>query len=119
MAPTLQLPQEAARIWGDPDKRAQIIAMHEADTPLVKMCEDLGLRSMLDADNLRTVLEQLTPDEVAAIRAAFVAEAAATPGPGASFPVNCVVGNLRDGVRVLAENAAPGATGPIARVESA
>ena len=118
MAPTLQLPQEAARIWGDPDKRAQIIAMHEAETPLVQMCEDLGLQSLLDADNLRAVLEGLKPAEVAAIRAAFVAEAAATPGPGASFPVNCVVGNLRTGVRVVADDAAPGATGPIACVES-
>ncbi len=119
MAPTLQLPQEAARIWGDPRTRDRIIAMHAADTPLVQMCEELGLTSMLDNDGLRAVLEALSADEVAAIRAAFVAEAAATAGPGASFPVNCRVDDVGAGVRVVAEDAGGGATGPIARIEPA
>jgi hypothetical protein len=65
------------------------------------------------------VLENLGADEVKAIRDAFVAEAAAASGPGANFPVDCRVDEVARGVRVVAQAAGPGATGPIARIEPA
>jgi hypothetical protein len=113
----MQLPQEAARVWTDPAQRERIVAMHAEEMPLTKMCDDLGLGAVLDRDGLRAILDGLSADEVTAIRDAFVAEARATPGPGANFPVDCRVDNAEAGVRVVAEQAEPGATGPIARIE--
>ena len=115
----MQLPQEAARLWTDPSQRDRIVAMHADERPLVEMCEELGLGAALDRDGLRRVLEQLSADEVAAIRDAFVAEAAASAGPGANFPVDCRVDDVGGGVRVVAQPAGAGATGPIARIEPA
>jgi hypothetical protein len=115
----MQLPQEAARLWTDPAQRDRIVAMHAERKSLVDMCEELGLGQVLDRDGLRAILENLSAEEVQAIRDAFVAEAAATPGPGASFPVDCRVDEVRGGVRVTAQRAESGATGPIARIEPA
>ena len=115
----MQLPQEAARLWTDPAQRDRIVALHAAGTPLVEMCEQLGLGEILDRDGLRGILESLSADEVTAIREAFVAEAEATPGPGANFPVDCRVDNTEGGVRVIARPADRNAVGPIARIEPA
>ena len=116
----MQLPQAAARMWtGDRDLRDQVVAMHEQEMPLSQMCDELGLGDLLDRDGLRDVLDGLGADEVRAIRDAFVAEAGATTGSGANFPVDCRVDNHRQGVRVLSLEALEGAVGPIARVEQA
>jgi hypothetical protein len=116
----MQLPQEAARIWTDPARRERIVAMHAQAMPLTEMCDELGLGPVLDRDGLREIVANLSDDEVQAIRAAFLAEADATPGPGASFPVDCrVYGSMADGVRVVAAAADPNAIGPIARIEPA
>jgi hypothetical protein len=119
MPASMQLPQDAARLWTDPSQRDRIVAMHAEERPLVEMCEELGLGAALDRDGLRAVLEQLSPGEVAAIREAFVAESASSPGPGANFPVDCRVDDVTGGVRVVSQRAGAGATGPIARIESA
>jgi hypothetical protein len=115
----MQLPQEAARIWTDPAQRQRIVEMHEAQMPLTQMCEELGLGGPLDRDDLRGTLERLAPDEVTAIREAFLAEARAATGTGAHFPVDCRVDDPGAGVRIVAQDAQPGAVGPIARIEQA
>ena len=56
MVPTLQLPQQAARLWADPAVRAKIVAMHRDETPLLEMIDELGLTRYLDADGLRDVI---------------------------------------------------------------
>jgi hypothetical protein len=93
--------------------------MHAQDMPLSRMCDELGLGAVLDRDGLRGVLDDMSAEEVDAIRTAFVAEASATPGPGANFPVDCRVDNAEGGVRVRSEAAEPNAVGPIARIENA
>ena len=85
--------------------RAKIVAMHRDETPLLEMIDALGLTRYLDADGLRDVIVGLDASEVATIRDAFVAEAAAA-GVGAQFT----------GVTIVAAEAARDATGPIARI---
>ena len=115
MVPTLQLPQQAARLWADPAVRAKIVAMHRDETPLLEMIDALGLTRYLDADGLRDVIVGLDASEVATIRDAFVAEGAAA-GVGAQSPVDCRVDNVAAGVTIVAAEAARDATGPIARI---
>jgi hypothetical protein len=116
MVPTLQLPQEAARLWADPATRAKIVAMHRDDVPLMEMIDQLGLTQVLDADGLRGVIEGLSDTEIATIRDAFVAEAKAASGVGAHFPVDCRVDNVAAGVKIIAADGQGQATGPIARI---
>src|SRR6185436_16900333 len=99
----MELPQEAARLWTDPRQRERIVAMHDAGQSLTSMCDDLGLGEVLDRDGLRELLENLGDAEVQAIRDAFVAEAAADTGSGASFPVDCRVDDPQAGVRVISQ----------------
>jgi hypothetical protein len=90
--------------------------MHRDEVPLLEMIDALGLTRYLDADGLRDVIVGLDASEVATIRDAFVAEAAAAAGVGAQFPVDCRVDNVAAGVTIVAAEAARDATGPIARI---
>jgi hypothetical protein len=119
MAGGTPLTQQAARLWTDPAKRAEIVTMYADGISLIDMCDRLGLGPAVDADGLRDVIRNLNPQEVDVIRDAFLAEATATPGPGANFPVDCRVDDGRPGVRVVREAADRGAVGPIARIEPA
>jgi hypothetical protein len=115
----MQLPQDAARIWTDPAQRQRIVAMHGQEMPLTQMCEELGLGDVLDLDDLRGTLENLSADEVKAIRDAFLAEASAATESGANFPVDCRVDDPSAGVRIVSQGAQRGAVGPIVRIEPA
>jgi hypothetical protein len=108
--------QEAARVWSDPASRAQIVQMHADGRSLIEMTDALGLGAALDADGLRQVVADLTPDEVQLVRDAFVAEARRTPGPGASFPVDCTLGDFGRGVRLEPGATTRGAAAPVVRV---
>lgn len=116
MAPTLQLPREAARLWTDPAVRARIVAMHRDDVPLLEMIDALGLTGALEADGLRDVIAGLDPSEVATIRDAFVAEATATSGVGAHFPVDCRIDDVAAGVAIVAADARGADAGTVARI---
>ena len=119
MAPTLVLPQEAARLWGDPEKRQKILDMHARGDSLLKMVDELGLTPALEADGLRPVLEALSDEEVKLIRDAFVAEAkAAGDRPGANFPVDCRADVGVPSVRITAAPRSPDATAPVVRVDN-
>ena len=120
MGASLQLPQEAARLWGNPETRQRIIEMHARGDSLLKMVDELGLTPALEADGLRPVLESLSAEEVKIIRDAFVAEAAHIgANAGANFPVDCRVDNPGAGVRIIDAPSSRGATAPVARIESA
>ena len=108
--------QEAARVWSDPANRARIVQMHAEGRSLVEMTDELGLGAALDADGLREVVAGLTPEEVELVRNAFVAEANRTPGPGASFPVDCVLSDVTAGVRLEPGATTRGAAAPVVRV---
>ncbi len=120
MSGGMALPQAAARLWGDPASRQQILDMHARGDSLIDMVDALGLTPALEADGLRDVLANLTDDEVTLIRDAFVAEAQVVGDrPGASFPIDCRVGTIGSRVRVIAAPVSPEATAPVARIESA
>ena len=109
--------QEAARLWGNPDARAQIVQMHADGRSLLEMTDALGLGPALDQDGLRDVVAALTPEEVDLVRKAFVAEAArAGDGSGANFPVDCVLRDFAGGVRLEPGTTTRGATAPVVRV---
>lgn len=117
MTGALQLPQEAARLWGDPAQRRRILAMHENGDSLIEMVDALGLRPAMEADGLEEVLRHLTDGEVQLIRDAFVAEAReVADNPGASFPIDCQVQNVGSRVTVVPAPASAGATAPVARI---
>ncbi len=101
----IKLTKQAARLWADPATRARIVAMHATETPLVDMVHELGLDDSLDADQLRGVVENLSGEEVAAIRKAFIDEARAADGDGAAFPIDCRVDDPSAGVRVTPSTA--------------
>ena len=116
----MQLPQEAARLWGDPEMRKRIIDMHARGDSLLKMVDELGLTGALETDGLRGVIENLTADEVKVIRDAFVAEANAIGDrAGASFPVDCRVDAGVRAVRVTVAPPSRDATAPVARIDNA
>jgi hypothetical protein len=119
MAGGTPLSQQAARLWTDPAKRAEVVKMYADSVSLIDMCDRLGLGTAVDTDGLRDVIRNLKPEEIDVIRDAFLAEATATPGPGANFPVDCRVDDGRIGVRVVREDAERGAVGPLARIEPA
>ena len=102
MALLLQLPQAAARLWSIPEERAKIMAMHAKGMPLLDMVSELGLEDTLDADGLRDVIDQLSPDEVQVIRDAFIEEAMQTEKAGTIFPIDCRVDDLVNGVTIEA-----------------
>ncbi len=120
MSGFMELPQEAARLWGDPETRQRIIEMHARGDSLLKMVDELGLTPALEADGLRPVLENLSAEEVKIIRDAFVAEATQIgTKAGANFPVDCRVDNPGAGVRITEAPSSRGATAPIVRIEGA
>ena len=109
--------QEAARVWGNPQTRAQIVQMHAEGRSLVEMTDALGLGGALDADGLRDVVAGLSAEEVQLVRDAFVAEADRVgPAPGANFPVDCTLDDVRAGVRLESGTTSPDATAPVVRV---
>lgn len=112
-----EVSQEAARIWGDPQVRAQIVQMHAEGRSLVEMTDAVGLGAILDADGLRDVVAGLTAQEVQLVRDAFVAEATRVgTAPGANFPVDCTLEDVRGGVRLESGATSPNATAPVVRV---
>ncbi len=118
MGSYMQLPQDAARVWSDPSVRERILRMHADNVPLTDMVDAVGLTGALEADGLRAAIENLTPAEVAAIRAVFLAEAEkAGPAGGANFPVDCRVDAPSDTVTVTTVPAATGTVTPVVRVE--
>lgn len=116
---SMQLPQEAARLWGDPIKRQEILDMHERGDSLLDMVEALGLTPALDADGLRSVVTNLSADEIRAIRDVFVAEAAQAGGRGgANFPVDCRIENPGNAVRVTTVPPSSAAIAPVVRIDA-
>ena len=119
MVASMQLPQEAARLWGNAITRSKILDMHARDVSLLDMVDELGLTPALEADGLRAVLENLNPGEVQAIRDVFVAEAKlAGDHAGANFPVDCKTATPGDKVQVTT---VPGyeSVGPVVRIDPA
>jgi hypothetical protein len=109
--------QEAARLWtGSPEIRAQVVQMHADGMSLVEMTDALGLGDALDQDGLRDVVAQLTPEEVELVRNAFVAEATRAGDGGANFPVDCVLEDFSNAVRLEPGATSRGATAPVVRV---
>lgn len=117
MGSYMQLPQEAARLWADAGARDRILRMHADNVPLIDMVDAVGLTGALDADGLRAAIENLTPDEVAAIRAAFVAEAEKAGAGGANFPVDCRVDAPTDTVSVTTVPAIGDSVTPVVRID--
>lgn len=119
MPSSMQLPQEAARLWGNPITRQKILDMHARGDTLLDMVETLGLTPALEADGLRTVLLNLSTGEVQAIRDAFVAEAKqAGDHSGAQFPVDCRVDTPSDAVRVTTVPPRSAAVMPVVRIDT-
>jgi len=109
--------QEAARLWGNPDTRAQIVQMHAEGRSLIEMTDALGLGPALDADGLRDVVAGLSDAEVKLVRDAFVAEATKVgDAAGASFPVDCTLDAVGGSVRLEPGATTQGATAPVVRV---
>ncbi len=119
MPSSMQLPQEASRLWGNPITRQKILDMHARDDSLLDMVDALGLTPALEADGLRTVLLNLSAGEVQAIRDAFVAEAKMVGDHiGAQFPVDCRVDTPGDAVRVTTVPAHSAAVSPVVRIDA-
>jgi hypothetical protein len=117
MAPSLQLPQEAARLWGNPITRQKILAMHARGDSLLDMVDALGLTAALQADGLATAIAALTPAEVQIIRDVFVTEAKlAGDHAGASFPIDCRADAPGDRVHVTSSS--QGGAAPVARIDN-
>jgi hypothetical protein len=120
MVSSMQLPQEAARLWGNALTRNRILEMHANNVPLLDMVDELGLTQALDADGLRTVIENLNDGEIQAIRDVFVAEAkAAGDHSGANFPVDCRTLTPGDKVHVTMIPARSAAVTPVVRIDTA
>ena len=118
MGSIMQLPQEAARIWGDPTRRAEIVQMHNDGRSFVEMVDALDLRAALEADGLLEIVENLSAADVTIIRDAFLSEAtrAGTAG-GASLPIDCRVENPTARVRVTEVPGSRDGVMPIARID--
>ncbi len=115
----MELPQEAARVWTDPARRAEILAMHDSGVSLIDMVDRLGLTPALEADGLGPVLGGLDEAEVRAIRDVFVAEAQRSQDGGANFPVDCRVDAPAAGVRVTAVPGTRATVSPVVRIDPA
>ena len=89
--PSLPLVEAANRGLADPDFRASVRKMHEEDYPLVKMVEALGLEDDL-TDQVRAIVEALSPEVVAAIRKATLAMLDSADDKY-EMPLNCTVSN--------------------------
>ena len=72
--------------FSDPQFRETVREMHRQEYPLVRMVTDLGLDDE-PTDDIRAVLEGLSPEVVAGIRAATVARDARPGGAGAAVGV--------------------------------
>ena len=118
MSSGMALPQEAARLWADPVRRQEIVAMHQAQVPLREMVRRLGLDDALEADGLGDVIDGLSGPDVDAIREVFAAEATRAGSGGANFPIDCLVDTPATAVRVTTIPGAGDAT-PVVRVEPA
>lgn len=87
--------------FADPEFRETVRAMHRQEYPLVRMVTDLGLDDEL-TDDIRAVLDSLSPEVVAEIRAATLAM---LDRDEQQLPLACAVqpDELRAGVPVKVE----------------
>jgi hypothetical protein len=89
MGPPIAAVQRAAELFADPKVRALVLGWHEQDVPLLDMVERLGFLNLMEP-TMREAIEGLSPDEVAIVRSAFVAEIErAGEAPTATMPVKC------------------------------
>lgn len=100
MGPSIAAVQRAAQLFSDPSVRAQLLAWHAQDVPLLEMVDRLGFADLFDPE-LRAAVAGLKPDEVAILRAAFVAEInRAGDSEDATMPVECGIADVTGPVAV-------------------
>lgn len=105
------LVQAANAGFADPQFRETVREMHRQEYPLARMVTDLGLDDDL-TDDIRAVLDSLSPEVVAKIRAATLAM---LDRDEQELPLDCTIApdELRARVPVMVDVADVGGTGTI------
>jgi hypothetical protein len=102
MGPPVAAVQKAEQVFADPKVREQLLTWHAQQVPLLEMIDRLGFADLVDPA-LRDAIEGLTPQEVAIIRAAVVAEIdRAGDSETATLPVDCGIAPVTGPVTVTA-----------------
>jgi hypothetical protein len=102
MGPPLAAVHKAEEVFADPSVRELLLTWHAQQVPLLDMIDRLGFADLVDPA-LRDAIAGLSPQEVAIIRAAVVAEIdRAGDSPSATLPVDCGIANITGAVTVTA-----------------
>ncbi len=90
MGPGLDGVGQATLSFADPSNRDQILQWHQEGVSFTDMIDRLGIGGFDPA--LRAVIDNLSPEDVAVIREAMVAELERVgPGGAAELPVSCTI----------------------------
>jgi hypothetical protein len=101
MGPNLTGVGQATSAFADPANHAQIRTWHEQGMAFTDMIDALGLGPAFDPA-LRAVIDALSPDEVAIIREAMIAELDRVGAGPAELPVDCDIDSTPAAVDVTA-----------------
>ena len=102
MGPPVAAVQKAEQLFADPKVREQLLTWHAQQLPLLDMIDRLGFTDLVDPA-LRDAIAGLSPEEVAIIRAAVVAEIDRSgDADGATLPVDCGIASVSGPVTVTA-----------------
>jgi hypothetical protein len=103
VGPSLSAVQQAADLFADPAVRTQLRQWHLEGMPLMEMVDRLGFTDLFD-DTLRAAVVNLSPDEVAIIREAYLAEIdRLADAPQATMPIACEIAEVSPSVIVTRE----------------
>jgi hypothetical protein len=90
MGPGLDGVGQAMAAFADPANREQILQWHHDGASFTAMIDGLGLGGF--GSELRAVIDGLSPEDVAVIREAMVAELDRVgPGEAAELPISCTI----------------------------
>jgi hypothetical protein len=90
MGPGLDGVSQATAAFADPDHREQLLQWHEEGASFTDMIDRLGIGGF--DPELRAVIDRLSPEDVAVIREAMVAELVRVgPGGAGELPISCTI----------------------------
>jgi hypothetical protein len=90
MGPGLDGVGQATAAFADPSNREQILQWHQEGVSFTDMIDRLGIGGF--GSELRAVIDRLSPEDVAVIREAMVAELVRVGPKGAGeLPISCTI----------------------------